>query len=104
MGTIADWLVAVGTMVLAVVAIFQDSIRGWFYLPKFRVSIKTESPDCGMIAMTTADGRFIANTVHLRLWVENVGNVTAKNAEVFASELRRKRTEGKWERVTTFMP
>lgn len=43
---IAEWVVAVGTLLVAGVAVFQETIRGWFYQPKLRVSIKTEPPDC----------------------------------------------------------
>jgi hypothetical protein len=28
-GTVADWFVAAGTLVLAVVAVFQETIRAW---------------------------------------------------------------------------
>jgi hypothetical protein len=103
-GTVADWLVAMGTLVLAVVAIFQDTIRGWVYHPAFRLSTKTEPPDCDAVPFTAQDGTFLAHTVHLRLWVENVGNATAMNAEVYAKELRRQRADGTWERLGAFLP
>jgi hypothetical protein len=103
-GTVADWLVAVGTLVLAAVAVFQETIRGWFYHPEFEVSIKTESPDCVAVPFTKPDGTFVADSIYLRLWVENVGNATAKNVEVYARELRRQRAEGTWERVGAFPP
>lgn len=103
-GTVAEWLVAVGTLVLAAVAVFQETIRGWFYHPVFQVSIKTEPPDCVAVPFTASDGTFLADSVHLRLWVENTGNVTAKNAEVYAKELRRQRADGTWERVGAFPP
>jgi hypothetical protein len=54
--------------------------------------------------MTTPDGTFVANSVFSRLWVENNGNATARNAEVDAKELRRKRLDGTWERVGAFPP
>lgn len=103
-GTVAEWLVAAGTLVLAAVAVFQETIRGWFYHPVFQVSIKTEPPDCVAVPFTAPDGTFVADSVHLRLWVENTGNVTAKNAEVYAKELRRQRADGTWERVGAFPP
>jgi hypothetical protein len=103
-GTVADWLVAAGTIVLATVAIFQETIRGWFYRPAFRVSIRTEPPDCVSVPFTNPDGTFVADAVYLRLWVGNIGNATAKNAEVYAKELRRQRTDGTWERVAAFPP
>jgi hypothetical protein len=103
-GTVADCLVAVGTLALAAVAIFQQTIRSWFYRPVFQVSIKTEPPDCVAVPFTRADGTFVANSVYLGLWVENTGNATAKNAEVYAKELRRQRADGTWERLSAFPP
>jgi len=102
-GTVASWLVAAGTLVLAAVAVFQETVRGWFYRPAFGVSIRTEPPDCVAVPLTnTTDGTFVANCVYLRLWVENIGNATAKNAEVYAKELRRQRADGTWERLSSF--
>jgi hypothetical protein len=103
-GTVADWLVAAGTLVVAAVAVFQESIRGWFYRPAFQVSAKTEPPDCVAVPFTQPDGTFVANSVYLRLWVKNAGNATAKDVEVYAKELRRKRADGTWERVAPFPP
>ena len=101
---VAIWLAALGTLVLAAVAIFQETIRGWFYRPNFRLSIKTAPPDCVAVPLTEPDGTFLSDSIYLRLWVENVGNVTAKNTEVYAKELRRKGADGKWERVRVFPP
>ena len=103
-GIVASWLVACGTLVLATVAIFQETIRGWFYRPRFHVSIKTEPPDCVSVPLTEQDGTFVADSIYLRVWVENVGNATAKNVEVYAKGLRRRRADGTWEHVTTFPP
>ncbi len=101
-GPVADWLVGVGTLVLAAVAVFQETIRGWFYRPRFQVSLRTEPPDCVSVPCTTPEGTFVADSVYLRLWVENVGNATARNAEVYARELRRQRADRTWERVGAF--
>jgi len=101
---IAGGLMAFGTLVLAAVALFQDTVRGWFYHPRFRVSIKTEPPDCVAVPFTKPDGSFVADSIYLGLWVENVGNATARNAEVYANALQRQRADGGWERVAAFPP
>jgi hypothetical protein len=103
-GTIADWLVAVGTLVLAAVAIFQETIRGWFYRPAFQVSIKTEPPDCVAVPFGPLPNGMMIDAFYLRLWIENTGNATAKNAEVYADELRRQRLDGTSEPVRSFPP
>ncbi len=104
-GTVVEWVVAFGTLILAAVAVFQQTIRGWFYHPAFRVSIKTEPPDCVAVPFTNPEtGEFLADSLHLRLWVENVGNATARNVEVYANRLLRQRADGTWERVAAFPP
>ena len=100
----AEWLIAAGTLVLAAVAIFQDTVRGWFYHPTLEASIQTKPPDCVAVPVTTLDGTKIADSVYLRLWVKNTGKATAKNAEVYASELLQRRTDGTWDRVDEFPP
>jgi len=101
-GTVADWLVATGTLIVAVVAVFQDSIRARFYRPNFRVSTKAEPPDCVAVPFTDKDGGRIADSIYLRIWVENIGNATAESVEVYAKELHRQREDGRWETVSSF--
>jgi hypothetical protein len=103
-GTVADRFVAIGTLVLAAVAVFQETIRGWFYHPAFHVSINTEPPDCVAVPLAFADGKVAVDSIYLRLWVENIGNATAKNVEIYANGLKRKRADGTYERVPTFPP
>jgi len=100
---ITNGLVAFGTLVLAAVAVFQDTIRGWFYCPRFRVSSKTEPPDCVAVPFK-ANGAFVADSIYLGLLVENVGNVTAREVEVYANSLQRQRADGGWDKVPTFPP
>lgn len=102
--TIADWLVAAGTLILALVAIFQDTIRSWFYSPQFRFSVRTGPPDCVAVPFSAPDGSVVADAIYLRIWVENIGNATARNVEVYATELRRRRADKTWERVGAFPP
>ena len=90
---------------LAAVAIFQDTIRAWFYHPTLGASIQTQPPDCNAVPVTTLDGkRFLADSIYLRLWVENTGNAPARNVEVYAKELLLRRADNTWMRVTAFMP
>lgn len=102
---VATWLVAIGTLILAAVAVFQETIRSWFYRPSFRVTCVCAPPDCVWVPIHDPDtGAFVAHAIYLRLWIENAGNATARNVEVYAKELRRERADGSWERVQAFPP
>lgn len=43
---LVNWLVAIGTIALAVIAAFQDKIRSWLMRPRLNLSIIVASPDC----------------------------------------------------------
>jgi hypothetical protein len=103
---VAKWLTGIGTLALAFVAIFQDTIRSKVCRPKFQASTTTKPPDCmaARITTTTIDKKFIADAIYVRLWVENTGNAAARNVEVYAKELRRKRADQLWEPVKEFPP
>lgn len=105
LGTVASLLVALGTLVLAAVAVFQETIRSWFYRPEFRVTVRCAPPDCVAVPLRNrSTGQFVANSIYMRLWVENIGNATSRNVEVYAKELRRQRRDGSLEHVQTFPP
>jgi hypothetical protein len=99
---VANWAVAAATVILAFVAVFQEWLRGLFFRPAFRVRGRTEPPDCVWVPMTGPGIRI--ECVYLRVWIENVGNTTARNVEVYARELRRQRADHQWERVQAFPP
>jgi hypothetical protein len=82
---VADWVVAGGTLILAAVAVFQESIRSWFYRPTVKVTTSTEPPHCVAVAITNQAGVFLGDRVYLRVWVENTVNAAARNVEVYAS-------------------
>lgn len=103
-GTVADWVVAATTIVLAAVAVFQDWIRSIVFAPRLRVLLRTEPPDCVWVPFATPQGGFISDTIHVRLYVENIGHSAATDVEVYAKELRRLDAAGRWQRVETFPP
>jgi NO-binding membrane sensor protein with MHYT domain len=89
MTAIGTVVLAIGTLVLAFVAIFADTVR---YKPILEVSIDPEPPNCIAIPLTI-DGTPVAASYYLRLWVKNTGNTVAKLVEVYASELLRRRPD-----------
>jgi hypothetical protein len=57
-----------------------------------------EPPQCVLVAITNQEREFLGNRVYLRVQVENKGNATARNVEVYANELRRRRpADNNWD-------
>lgn len=105
-GSVSDWIVAAGTLLLAVVAALQDRVRALFFKPKLSASIKTDPPDCHMVPLTKTNTSStpIGDGLILRLWITNSGNAPARDAEVYARHLERERQDKGWERVRAFPP
>jgi hypothetical protein len=99
---IATVVLAFGTLLLALVAIFPDTVRGWFYYPVLKVSFERE----GFFAVPITKGTITADSFYLRLWVQNIGTTPANNVEVYASRLLKQRTDYNnvitWDRVEAF--
>jgi hypothetical protein len=105
LGSLADWVIAIGTLFLAVVAALQDQVRAYFFRPRLSASIQTLPPDCVMVPWTDKrTGARIGDVLYLRLWVVNSGNAPARIAEVYARQLDRQRADGTWARVPSFPP
>ena len=101
---IAQVALAVLTLILAGVAIFQETVRGWFYRSRLALSVVCAPPDCVAVPIFNLRTGEAADAVFLRVNVSNTGNATAINAEVYARELRQRRADSTWERVPTFPP
>lgn len=118
--TPAEWLVAIGTLALAVVAVYQEKIRAWLSRPNLELAVINRSPDChrtrialarsGMaVSGTTASGsggevihEVYAYYLHVR--VRNAGGRRAENVEVYARDLSREQADGTFVQVAGFMP
>jgi hypothetical protein len=95
--TLADWLIAFGTILVAIVAIFQDKIRSWIWKPKLNCEINLSPPDCHSTLLRYQSPGYPehgedvwAQTYYFRLRISNTGNTSAKNAEVILTEILKK--------------
>jgi hypothetical protein len=107
-GDVAEWVLAGGTIALAVctlllgaIALFQDQLHEWLRRPELVASINMAPPDCHMITLGT--GPSAIATFYMRIRVRNDGHVPAKDVEVFAAELRIDQS-GQWTPLTSFLP
>lgn len=122
--TITDWIMAIGTIVMAIVAIiavFQDKIRAWLLRPILSVSISLNPPDChktelhfvtegqtkppqGPSKKDKASVSRQTDVYYFRLRIANLGNQKAESVEVIASELSRRVADGTFKAVGSFLP
>ena len=105
---IGTFLMAIATVALAVVAVFQDKIRERITRPELEVSIEPNPPDCLSIPMVMVgpQGEQLVKSdcYYIRLRIENTGNQKAESPEVFASELSKRQADGEFRRVASFLP
>ncbi len=100
----AQWFIVFATLILAIVAVFQDKIRARVTRPKLRAEIFLAPPDCHRTLISDRREQNIGNCFYFRLRVYNNGNTAAKTVEVFASSLKRKCADGIFRNVDSFLP
>lgn len=97
----ADWLVGIGTLLLAFIAVFQDKLRAYLQSPKLDCEMELKPPDCHRTVMTGDNLSFYAFYYLFKIW--NRGNISAKNVEVIISNVSKK--EGnEFKNVDGFFP
>lgn len=105
-GGLGNLLVAFFTLLLAVVAVFQQQIHRWLRRPILRISTTNEPPDSHKTALTIRKGDQSTSygCYYSLLRVENAGRLRAEQVEVFVSEILREEALGKWVPLKNFLP
>lgn len=108
-----QWLTAIGTVGVVVVAIFLNALRRGWQRPKIDVSFEFKPPDCHLTTMarqcTSISGDRVlrhwisADCYYFRVLVKNKGRTSAESVEIFAHTLKQK-INGSYERVDSFLP
>jgi hypothetical protein len=110
-----EWIGAIGSILLAILAVFQDKVRAWLTRPRLRLEARTAQPFCHKTSWThpypPGDPRYGPNLkieylpcYYFRLKISNVGNSAASHVEVFASALKHRRADQEFEPVLRFTP
>ncbi len=99
-----DWLIAIGTISLAVIAAFQDKIRGWIMRPKLDIVLDARPPDCHKTWLKSASQSIQVECYYFRLRVKNSGNHRAELVEVFATGLEKQQADDSFSEVESFLP
>lgn len=93
---------ALATIVLAIVAVFQDRLRSWVFSPKLDVEQGPFYPDPVKIPLTDGDGNFVTEACYLQIRIKNDGT-TAEKVEVFIAKIE-KEINGIFHKVESFYP
>jgi hypothetical protein len=112
MAITTDWLIALGTIglfLVAIVGIFQDRIHAWLKHPNLNLSIDVSDPsDCHKttLKIVTPQGQIVtqADCYYFRMGIENSGNQRAEYVEIFAKKLLKQGLDGEFETVRSFLP
>jgi hypothetical protein len=108
--TLATLSIALATLILAIVTVFQDWLKSWVWHPALRASARTAPPDCIVLPMIRLTHQTIfpgstgstvidptspiieetANYFFFRVLIENTGSEPARNVEVYAKQLLRR--------------
>ncbi len=102
--SVVEWLVGIGTVALAFLAVFQDRVRRWFERPKFRIRVKNGRPDCVAYPLLDGSGSKVGDCLNVRIWVENYGNSAATDVEVYAHEVFKEVRKDDWQPLGQFIP
>ncbi len=80
-------------------AVFQEWIKSWFFKPALDLKLRLARPDAEKT-------RFDVNTevYYFRLQVINSGRKAAQDVQVYASAVKRKKADRKYESVDHFTP
>jgi len=102
-GSLADWFVAGGTILLGFIAIFQDRIRAHLRSPKLDCEIELKPPDCHRTKTNihTQDVSYSIDTFYYRFKVCNKGETSAEKVEVIITDIFRKEGNS-YKRIDSF--
>lgn len=107
----ANLLVGVGTIALAIVAVFQQNIHNWLNKPKLNIEVTGQPPDCHKMPLSVMQPFPLQQPIliqtdegyYYRIRVVNTGRDRAENAEVFIASVSKKVGDG-YEKVEQFLP
>ena len=88
-------LTAIGTIAIAILAIFGNRIRSWIIRPRIKLAVGEASPFIERIEKddsSTEDGKNVSYKI--RLEIQNIGREVARNSSVLCNTVHRQRDVG----------
>lgn len=84
---------SIGTLVLAFLAIFGQTVKKWFYKPNLNFVIENKEPyvmECNTKEILSNE---TSKSIAINLKIKNIGNISAINAQLYTEKIFRVRKE-----------
>jgi hypothetical protein len=105
-----EWLTAVGTIGLAIVAValalFEERVKRLLVRPKLGLDVRVARPDADKTRWTQQVGtivRDVGEVYYFRLAIRNAGSAAANDVQVFLASVEREQ-DGQYVSVRRFIP
>ncbi len=98
LGSIADWIVGLGTILIAFLAIWGDRVRDRLFGPRIALELRNDAPDCDIALSTDRHFKFL-----LRVRASNTGGLPAHRVEVSVDSVEQHVAGNAW-RALPFIP
>jgi outer membrane usher protein FimD/PapC len=95
-----EWLAGIGTVAVALIAVFQEWFKRLVVRPKLMLDARVARPDAEKFAWDDPH----SGTYYFRLAVNNNGTAEAHNVQLYVASVKRQRQDGQYERVARFSP
>ncbi len=102
--SIIDIISALGSIILAILAIWGRSIKTLFYKPKLSFSINTTNDSCVECVEAQSNDSNVEKELQVRLKLINKGNETAMDTISVVEEVYKQGGDGKFFRYKEYMP
>jgi hypothetical protein len=96
-----EWLTAIGTVLVAVIAVFQEWFKRLIVRPKLKLIARVARPDAEKFVW---EDRPHCAAYYFRLAVTNAGNTEARDVQLYMASVERRRQDGRYEIVERFSP
>jgi len=100
--SLSFFISAFGAIILAIVALFQDTLRAIVWRPKLELATENFYPDSEIVPLTRGAER-IAEAVYLQIPITNSGNATAEKVEVYLENVEREQN-GAFHKISGLYP
>jgi hypothetical protein len=100
-----QWFAGIGTLVLAVVALFQQWLQRLLFHPHLLLKARLDSPDAELTKWFDNEKKLIPDgeVYYFRLAVRNVGYAAAHDVQVYLARIERKEGD-EFKKVKSFTP